>query len=540
MPTVFTDLHRPARSGASVTVAARAPRTTRSPARPRDSPLLLVACLSLLAALVRLPSFARPFWSPDEGYLSTQAAMLRDGGRLYVDVVDRKPPLLPWLYEACLALAGDHALFLVRVLAVGALSLTAVYTARLAGRLLGPWAALPAGVLTVAASAALPAPDAMAATFEIFMLPATAAAVYYGVKGRWLTAGLAVAVAALTKQVGLAVLLPLAFMALTGAGRRRGAVRLAVGTALPLLGCAALLGWRPFAFWVLFSSGSYATSPPGWGEVLGHATGNLGHLMTAFAGCAALVLLPRANRGTPPRPSQVRATAPAPATSPAPAPAADRVLVVWLVASAAGVSVGWHYYGHYFLQLVPPLALLALRGVDRFGRTVRTGRPRASVLVTLSALMVAAGWTTAAFRAEEPDMAKSLAVARVVRDLTEPGQPVFAWSMHPEVYWQAERPPASRYLTAGLLTNYSGGGDPHTVGRTHAVPGTWPVLLRELAATPPCAVVDDSAGTPYDLTHYPELHRLLTDGYRLETTVDGARVYRRHNATDNGCGPATS
>ncbi|MFE7115079.1 glycosyltransferase family 39 protein [Streptomyces sp. NPDC057654] len=543
-PIAPADAARPVRTGSALTgPAPSGPVRDRPPGLPRRGgtgsgagsrrrPLVHGACLLLLAALVRLPSFHRPFWSADEGYLGTEAATLRTGGRMYVDVVDRKPPLMPWLYEACSALAGPHALLLVRLLAVAALALTAVYTARLAERRLGPWAALPAGVLTVAASAALPAPDAMAASFELFMLPATAAALYYGAGGRYLAAGLAVAVATLTKQVGLAPLLPLAVGALTGprpwSRRWRDAAALAGGTLIPLLGCAALLGGHRFVFWVFLSSGSYATSPPGAGEVLRHGLTNLACLLTVFAACAVLVpLLPwrrprRSLRGCD---------------------AADRALVLWLVASAAAVSVGWHYYGHYFLQLIPPIALLALRAVDLVCRAsapgpsrspsplrrlvTRGGRARVTLAVTLSALAVAAGWTAAAVHAEPPLMHKQLTVARTVRALTSPGQSVFVWGMHPEIYWLAERPSASRYLTAGLLTNFSGGGGTRSVGPAYAVPGAWPVFRRELATAPPCVFVDDSANTPYSLSRYPELRRLLTDGYEPRAVIDGAHVYER-------------
>ncbi|MEV0261737.1 glycosyltransferase family 39 protein [Streptomyces sp. NPDC050617] len=514
-------------SGRGATDSGRG-ATDSGPPGGRRRLLVHGACLLLLAALVRLPSFHRPFWSADEGYLGTEAAMLRAGGRMYADVVDRKPPLVPWLYEACSALAGTHGLLLVRLLTMAALALAAVYTARLAERWLGPWAALPAGVLTVAASAALPAPDAMAATFELFMLPATAAALYYGAGGRYFAAGLAVAVATLTKQVGLAPLLPLAVCALTAPRPRprrwRDAAALAGGTLIPLLGCAALLGGHRFVFWVFLSSGSYATSPPGAGEVLRHAWTNLACLLTAFAACAALVpLLPR-------RTLRDRS-------------AAARALVLWLLASAAAVSVGWHYYGHYFLQLIPPMALLALRAVGLACRApapapsrgpsplrrlaTRAGRSGVASAVTLSALAVAAGWTVVAFHTEPPRMHKQLAVARTVSELTSPEQRVFVWGMHPEIYWLAERLPASRYLTAGLLTNFSGGGGTRSVGPAYAVPGAWPVFRRELATAPPCVFVDDSASTPYSLSRYPELRRLLAAGYRPLADIEGARVYQR-------------
>ncbi|MGW3288391.1 glycosyltransferase family 39 protein [Streptomyces sp. NPDC001002] len=521
-------------------------RTTRPRPRPRPRPRVTEAVLlCLLALAVRLPSFHRPFWSPDEGYLATQAAMLRNGGHLYDDVVDRKPPLLPWLYEACFAVAGnDNGLAAVRVAAVVALGVTAILTARTASRLLGTWAALPAGVMTVAASAALPAPDAMAATFEIFMLPATAAALYFGIRGRFLLAGLAVAVAALTKQVGFAPLLPLIPLALSGPRRWRNTAALTVGTAAPVTICALTLGTHRFTFWVFLSSGSYATSPLDALHVASRAAAGLGNLLTAVAAVAILLpLLPwrRRPHAHPIRLRRERTMWPRGGRGPeaGPSRSADRLLIGWLLASAMAVAVGWHFYGHYFLQLVPPVVLLALRVVDAAcgnplaGPTLlrrqvaRAGRSATALAVASCSLLAAACWTTGAWQARPPQMEKSVAVAAFVRDHSAPGQPVFVWGMHPETYWLSDRPPSSRYLTAGLLTNFSGGGDVRRVGPAYAVPGSWPTFRQELTRTPPCVLVDDSHGTPYPLAAYPELRTLLTDGYRQVAEIEGARVYRR-------------
>ncbi|MFJ8061369.1 ArnT family glycosyltransferase [Streptomyces sp. NPDC096142] len=509
---------------------------SRVPGGPRRVTEAVLLCL--LALVLRLPSFRRPFWSPDEGYLATQATMLRTGGRLYQNVVDRKPPVMPWLYEACFAFAGDGGLTAVRIAAVAALGATAVLTARTADQLLGAWAALPAGVLTVTASVALPAPDAMAATFEIFMLPATAVALYCGVKDRFLLAGLAVSVAVLTKQVGLAPLLPLLPLALEGPRRRRNTVALALGAVAPVAICALVLGVHRFTFWVFLSSGSYASSPPGAQVIAEHAASGLVSLLTAFAAVLVLLpLLPRRRRTHSLRVARRRGARPR--RSAAHSRRTDRLPVVWLLASAGGVSVGWHFYGHYFLQLVPPAALLALRVIDvscerpSGGPAVlrhlveRAGRRGVALSAAACSLLVAACWTTAAWQTRPPQLDKTLAVANAVRDHSAPGASLFVWGMHPETYWLSGRPPASRYLTAGLLTNFSGGADIRRVGPEYAVPGSWPVFRRELADTPPCVLVDDSADTPYPLADYPELRTLLADGYRRVADIQGARVYRR-------------
>ncbi|MDG9717906.1 glycosyltransferase, partial [Streptomyces sp. DH24] len=129
--------------------------------------------------------------------------------------------------------------------------------------------------------------------------------------------------------------------------------------------------------------------------------------------------------------------------------------------------------------------------------------------------------------APRPELDHARRLAQTVAQHTAPGDRVLLWGMHPETYWFAGRAPASRYLTAGFLTNYSGGRDGPRVGEKYAVEGAWPVFRAELAADPPALVVDDSRGKPYGPDRVPGLRRLLTTGYEETATVDGAVVYVR-------------
>ena len=79
------------------------------------------------------------------------------------------------------------------------------------------------GVLYLLISVGLNPQDAQATTFEVFLLPWTAAAMRCADRGRWGAAGMAVAGAFLTKQTGGAVLLARAAECCdvaSGAGRR--------------------------------------------------------------------------------------------------------------------------------------------------------------------------------------------------------------------------------------------------------------------------------------------------------------------------------
>lgn len=467
--------------------------------------LRLLPLVLFLTTLSRLPSFQQPVWNPDEGFLATQARMLAAGGVMYETVVDRKPPLAPLLYQGAFAIFGDQSLWPLRVLAVVAVAVTALLLASIARRRWGDRAGYTASVLCVLASVGLNPEDAQAANFEIFMLPFTAAAMWCADRGRWTSAGLAVAGAFLVKQTGGAVLLPVLFLlwrsAPVGPARRRALASTAIGFVVPLVATGLLMGVRQSLFWTVTGSGSYATFAGSELHVLGRAMVNT---LIFTVGCAGLVV---------PVVTVMRRRL-----------AHRRVLTpdlwVWFAASVLAVLTGFHFFGHYYLQLLPPLALLGTGALQ----LLTVDWLRMAVVCSTVTCTVFVGW---AANAQRPELEHSQRLAKVVQAHTEPGDQVLFWGMHPEHYWLADRPPASRYLTAGLLTNFSGGRDGPMVGERHGMEGSWPTLLAELDSNPPEVIVDDSRGKPYEPARMPRLKRLLAAEYERIALVGGAVVHVR-------------
>ncbi|MDX2847519.1 glycosyltransferase family 39 protein [Streptomyces sp. PA03-3a] len=467
---------------------------------------VLLPLLTFVAALVHLPSFVRPVWNPDEGFLATQARVLASGGVLYDTVVDRKPPFLPWLYQGAFALFGDGSLWPLRVAAVLAHVATAALLVVLARRRWGDRWGAAAGFGYLLLSVGLAPEDTQAATFEVFTLPWTAAAVLCADRRRWGAAGMAVAGAALTKQTGAVVLLPVVWM-LWRAGRESGAapagawVRLTAGCALPVAAVALVTGAGRFVFWTVTGSGTYMSPEGAWLLAAGRGLGNAAILAAAGAG----LLLPAVRLAARRRAG------------------AGAELWIWLGASAVAVVVGFQFYGHYYLQLLPPLTLVGVAALRRL--PARGPALRAAAVWTMLAATVFTGWGFAAPRAE---LDHARAVAAAIRARTDADGTVLVWGMHPEQYWLSGRAPAGRFLTAGFLTNFSGGRGGARVGERYAVPGAWADFRREFAAAPPDVVVDDSRGAPYDAAHVPGLRRLLDrGGYERAGTADGAVLYVR-------------
>ena len=168
----------------------------------------------LLSAALRVPTFGNHVFNTDEAYLATEAQVIESGGHLYVDAVDRKPPIVPYVYAATFEVVGSDDLAGVRVSQSSRTLLTALLLAVEARRRLGKkWAGVAAGVLYLLAATAFRPQDAQAANFEVFMLPLMTAAMLLGIRRRPGGAGVTLAVATLAKQTAATTLLPLVWLA---------------------------------------------------------------------------------------------------------------------------------------------------------------------------------------------------------------------------------------------------------------------------------------------------------------------------------------
>jgi hypothetical protein len=132
----------------------------------------------------------------------------------------------------------------------------------------------------------------------------------------------------------------------------------------------------------------------------------------------------------------------------------------WLITSAIGVSASGYFFPHYFQQLLPPLALAAAAGAERFAavkfwKAIPVWGRRTALTVLLTALPTITLWpflftyTPAEavrkiypgnFFAEMPEF------ARGIETVTPPEARVFIFGAEPELLFYAHRPSATRYI----------------------------------------------------------------------------------------------
>src|SRR3989344_6203377 len=87
---------------------------------------LILAAILFLIFLFRFPSLFEPFWYGDEGIFAAVARNLNQGGVLYRDAWDNKPPMIYLTYAAIFQFFGVSMFWLRLVSAVVVLATTAI------------------------------------------------------------------------------------------------------------------------------------------------------------------------------------------------------------------------------------------------------------------------------------------------------------------------------------------------------------------------------------------------------------------------------
>ncbi|HEX2043102.1 MAG TPA: glycosyltransferase family 39 protein [Acidimicrobiales bacterium] len=460
----------------------------------------LLAVLAAASLALHLPGLTVHLFNSDEASLATMAMVIDRGGRLYRDTADRKPPVVPYVYAAVAEVTGSRDLRPVRAIAALVLAATAALLAAEAQRRYrSRRAAYGAATLFLLASVAFFPADTQAAGFEVFMLlPMTAAVVAAG-RGRAAQAGLWLAIACLCKQTAVTTALPIAWLLYRSGGWQLLARALGAGSAVIAV-TAIAFGPSDFLLWTVTGNGGYLALRGSVGATIVRGLGMTG----AFLGInlALFVLAGESARRR----------------------AVGVDLWLWLAGGAVGVLAGLRFFGHYYLQLLPPLVLLAAAALPSVGTLAR--RAATGAMAVSAAVMCAVAFLPP----NERGLLPYGAIVAEVRRITHPHDTVLVWGEFPEIYWAADREPATRFIHTGFLTGNSGGRDPGTGDPGDGLPGGWAMLDHDLRAHPADLIVDTSPAGIRNSEYYPlertALWERIRHQYQLAGTLDGVRFYR--------------
>lgn len=291
-----------------------------------------LAILLAVTFVLRVPNLFEPPWYDDEGIYAAIGHALLEGGTLYRDVLDNRPPGLYWLYAGMLAVS-DYSIPFVKLTATAFLLGTQTILYVIARQFWTPKAGLfAAGLLGLLASLFIL--EGNTANSEIFMMLPTAVGMLLILKGRSFPAGVAFGLAFLIKQIAV-VELAVALLVVLRVNPRpwRSAGLILFGAAAPaLVTLVYLMAVGTLSEFLFAGLGYYAgyvgrdaRMPIEWFAV-----------RTVLVGAVTAWVLYRSRRGD----------------------AAFPLVALWTAFSFYGALFTARPYPHYLLQAAPAFSLL--------------------------------------------------------------------------------------------------------------------------------------------------------------------------------------
>ena len=486
--------------------------------------LVWSAALVGLSALVHLPALltSRPI-DDDETYLAVMGRMIAHGDNLYQGVIDRKPPLAIWAYRWLVP--NSWSLRWVHIAAILLIALNGWIVAQIALRLgANGTTALTAGALTVIGSSLLGHADAHSANFEVWGLVPATVAVWCIVRSPRsfvyaALAGAAVSVATNCKQPYVFTLVAVVIAARRGARLRVAAVA-ASACATVTVGIAAFAGWSGYWRWVWLENGDYVKVGVATIVVLAIRQ-TLIFVALQWPLAVGVVMGLRKYRGD----NGHRAPRD-------PATHAVVALAGWAIAALLGVASGLRFFGHYYQQLIPPLALLAAFGMASWARTRQVLAAATAWALALFGLVI--------FPSLRGLEAAPVELARVVRAATSPDDRVLIWGRLPDGAVRSHRVTAGRFVHHAYLTGLWANAERTTPAIMAEEPyaSRWTDFLADLKADPPKLIIDATPivdGWDQFLLTATPLRAWLSSCYTAVDQSAGLATYRLRS--EQGCLP---
>ncbi|MCI0693113.1 glycosyltransferase family 39 protein [candidate division KSB1 bacterium] len=506
----------------------------------------------LTAIVLRSPAYFNPIIDEDEAWYATAARVINSGGLLYRDAVDLKPPLIFHFYAFSFSIFGDDLRILHGVTVLWVLA-TAFVMARITSRLTEQAEAPYLSALLYVLFTPTFVPQALATNGEILMNLPLALSVFWFLESERASSSSPVGFAqteSLRSVLLSGIFCGFAFLFKYQSGILLGvllAYLLGIKPWLPhrrpekaafvqslflfggfvsmlvmLFGLFRYLGnWEDFYFWgwqynfIFMSDFTWAYFFKRFFDLTPRFV--VVWLILWIFGFAAVK---RALR------------------SPREILAGQHLVILWLAGSALAVCIGGKFFGHYYIQLLPPLAILAAVSLAAWwranGKVHYIKWRRVAVLVGIflpPIIYLATNWREEQKRRRgENQYIQNLAME--VQKLSGDGDKIFIWGRIPELYYFSQRLPASRFITCNFVVgmntyNYNDRAAQYDYAMG---PRLLDWLLHDLAVNRPKLIIDTSPQNfrqygKYPLAEMAPLRDFLQRNYRMAKTIDRMAIY---------------
>jgi 4-amino-4-deoxy-L-arabinose transferase-like glycosyltransferase len=516
------------------------------------TPLALVAILGL-TFLLRMKFWNQPF-QMDEGVYAYIGWGMLDGLVPYKDVFDHKPPGIYLLYSLVFLLTEPSTInvkVFASIYTLGTTLAVFLLARKVAGTKAGCLSALLFGIFSCG-----PKIEGGGVNTEIFMILPYTLAAYFLLRAAetdkrrsYFLAGLFTGLACTIKQVAVVNVLWIAAFLLFRIWRRRTGKRVSdIAADAAAVAVGMVLPWIPFALYFYVQDGlheffywqvnfNFAYMDRGVKYLANHAillkqmkiilSENSILWLLVLVGLSSLwrqVSEPEgSDSDTMRQPSEKREVL--------------LLMATWPLFSFLGIAMGGRYYGHYFIQLIPSLAVLGGVGLIAVVQALRfKGKEvfRQPSRILLAALII---WSCVLFvktnapyylryDAEQisfrvygtPLFSVTRFVGKYLRERTQPDDLIYVWAVNPEINFYALRKSPSPFLV-------------HSTAFTKLPWDTYEEVIQSLHRAPPRYIV-----AMQGMSKFPALKSYVSQNYQKEKDADleklkqifAFEVYRRN------------
>ena len=210
--------------------------------------------------------------------------------------------------------------------------------------------------------------------------------------------------------------------------------------------------------------------------------------------------------------------------------------IIWFILSWIPVSIGFRFYGHYFIFFFQSLVLISSFGVEYF-LTHKLNTKKIRIIIALLIILPTAFYTylSTDYRTGMIVIGDRLAdyepATDYIRNNTKETDQIFVWGWFTPLYVVGERSPGTRFVYCSPLSGDIPGG---SKSREEAVvEGAWDYLMKDLNDNMPELIIDTSPGKHYTgyqrypLKNYKLLYDFVQKNYNFEKEVGGIHIYRK-------------
>ncbi len=500
-----------------------------------------ILLIVLFTIFLRIPVLIAPKAIDDERIYSVVAIEMLDGGLMYKDAIERKPPLLFWTYEAILGVGGNYNWHFLHFAGLLWVLLTMWGIFKIAKHLFDNDSGLVAALLyPVFVSWAFW--KNLALNGEILMNLPVVWGIYFVLKGsrsfrlpELLLAGMLLCCGFLLKQPAAIMAIPLGFYLLSPGYRKKANASFftsfihASGLTAGFFGALALVvlvlhlqgNLEEAYYWTI---GNHDI-PHGIFDPVFWIRG--ARMSLLFCGACGLIVfgtfiaIKMGNRKDWGLWENRRTE--------------YWTLIFLLIAALIGLSQPGRFYPHYYIQIVPILCLFSAPVFSAIWSEKRAFnywliKPKASkawLLITVSGFLISHSigikndW-------------EITEAGEYLRTHSLPTDKIFVWGQSTNLYLDAQRKAATRYVAAFPLTGYIFGSplswDTAYDTSDRIVPGAWENLKDDFKTSLPDYMIDCDAARAvprYPVAQFPYLEAILDNCYELKIKTRDGDIYKR-------------